>query len=179
MPKTVVACFILSALVAMSVTACGTPAAPGTSSALTSSPLDDLASIRTNRLNYTDDADLDPEGMEISVLYVHKNGERMSFTGAAVQVTVKLYAYPLKPGEKVPGSDVKEQLVYEGKFTRDRTEETALGTMMTIRIPFGDIPISSAEWYPAPPYLADVIVEVPGGRTFEARWQDCPCGCGI
>ncbi len=178
MPRTVASYFILLALVALSLAGCGIDTAPATSSAPVSSPLDDLASIRTNWLNYTDDADSDPEGMEISVVCIHKNSQRMSFTGIPVQVTVQLYAYPLKPGVKIPGSDVKEQLVYEGKFTKDGTEETALGAMMIIRIPFGDIAINAAEWYPAPPYLASVTLEIPGGRVFEARWQDCACGCG-
>ena len=178
MSRTVVTCLILSALAAFSLAACGTPAASNTSSAGASSSFDDLASIRTNRMNYTDDADPEPEGMEISVQYIHKNSQRMSFTGVPVQLTVRLYAYPLKPGEKIPGVDVKEQLVYEGKITRDRTEETALGSMMIIRIPYGDIPINPDEWYPAAPYLANVVAEI-DGRLFEARWQDCPCGCMI
>ncbi len=178
MRRTVAPYFILPALVALSVTACGIDTSPATSSAPVSSPLDDLASIRTNWLNYTDDADPDPEGMEVTVVCIHKNSQRMSFTGIPVQVTVELYAYPLEAGAKIPGSNVKEQLVYEGRFDKDHTEGTALGAMMIMRIPFGDIAINPADWYPAPPYLASVTLEIPGGRVFEARWQDCACGCG-
>ena len=127
----------------------------------------DLAYVRAHGQNYTDDADPEPEGIEIFVLYFDKNSKPMSFEGVTVQIGIELYAYPLGPGETFPADDAKEELVYEERLTRDHTEQTTGGTMMVIRIPFEDVIINPSEWWE--PAFHEVTIETPSGRIFKAE----------
>jgi hypothetical protein len=133
----------------------------------TTSTLEDLAYIKAYVQNYTDDADPEPEGIEIFVLYFDKESKPLSFTGVAVQIDVELDAYPIEPGQKLPTDNAEEALVYKGRFARDHTEETIGGTMMVIRIPFEDIDINPSEWWQ--PAFGKVTVETPKQGVFSAQ----------
>jgi hypothetical protein len=180
--KRVVAGIILLIFLAMSLGACAPPEtvtappqettpspslSPAPKAAL--SQLEGLAYVRAHGQNYTDDADPEPEGVEIFVLYFDKNSQPMSFAGEAVEISVELYAYPLKPGEQFPADNAKEELVYEGKFTRDHTEETIGGTMMVIRIPFEDVSVNPSEWWEYA--FHEVTVKIPEHGIFYAETQ--------
>jgi len=143
----ILAIVILAALLAVATIGCGqleeTPpsqATPvGSPGAETPAPsakiIKNLAYIESMFYGYSDDADPEDEGIEISLLWYDTNSEWIYFRDVPISVDIEIYLrhYDFKIGEYILG-----ERVYSGRAHIDSSASD-------IRIPFADINVAPSE----------------------------------
>lgn len=108
----------------------------------------DLAYVTCAYGTYSNDADPEADGIAIYLLFKDTKSELIAFKGVPVQVTIKLYAYPLEGEATLPKDTATEQLVYEGHFVVDNSRGYHPDPENEITIPLEDI--APGNWFSWP-----------------------------
>ncbi len=134
MSKSLIITGTLLIVILLALGACEPAPTPATTPAPTPTPtptptniIEDLAYIKAIGGEYSDDADPEPEGAEITILWYNSKSETILFDSVPVKVTIEILA---ANSEKFPRSF--NESVYKGEHSIDNNHSN-------IRIPFEQI----------------------------------------
>jgi len=111
---------------------------------LTMGMIKDLQYIRILTSTYSDDADPEPEGVSIDIMYYDSKSESINFRNTPVFVHIELYGYRERPPFEFDHN--KMERVYGASIIMDHSMTMSEMFGKYIRIPFEDISIDQTKY---------------------------------
>ena len=133
---------------------------------VSSASISDLAYIEPIAIGYSDDADLQDDGIAIDIQFYDSHSEPITFSDVPMTIQIELIGFK-DPFEMLESNN--GDVVYKGSVSVDHSMR--LGEMFGnyIRIPFKEISVDPSTYQPFG--RVNLTAQTPEHGNFEATWE--------